>query len=197
MIDNVGTFSVMGVKRLPYKIVGQVERAGYVDPFPGIPFGKMTATGWVTFSKEDRAQIVAEAAEKAERAAKKAAKIAAGWVPKERQKKAPKVKVERVYPKQPDAPDPSVIKAKFKADNEMKVREAADRLALIKAKGVYRSPADVAKELQILASEKASHVLKVQQAERMIADGDARTVEEIVSILVKQALAAKAAIKGK
>jgi hypothetical protein len=124
---NVGSFVVMGVKRLPYKVAGKIEKGkGWEDRFPGIPFilaGRVLST-------DERSFLFEKEKARAERAAKKAAKVAAGWVEKPRKAKEGKIVVPRVYP-QPAKVDPKETKRLFAEENARLVEANSFRLQAI------------------------------------------------------------------
>lgn len=81
----IGTFSVMGQKRVPFAAVkvtkneaGEREIAGvkaFTDSLPEIPLGRRTGSGeWIAYSRNEREAMAAEIKAKAERASKKEAK---------------------------------------------------------------------------------------------------------------------------
>jgi hypothetical protein len=129
MVENVGTFSVMGVKRLPFKIVGRTEVKPWEDKFPGIPF----VVGGRVLSSDERANLFAVEVAKAERAAKKAAKIAAGWTPKPSKAKEGKIVIPRTYPQPAAKPSAEESRRLFREENERLIEANTLRLQAIRS----------------------------------------------------------------
>lgn len=84
----IGTFSVMGEKRIPFAavVVAKSESGervipgvkSFVDSLPEIPLGRFTGNGeWMAYSRTEREAMAAEDKSKADRASKKEAKQAA------------------------------------------------------------------------------------------------------------------------